>query len=99
MRPLTFQACHGRDRPSCPRGRSPPRSLSRNTSPELGYPCRLFEDDPGIVVRIGASGLAFVCDARVRPIGNARTATAALLVAHDIPPLGFLDVAMAVRER
>src|SRR5581483_11854706 len=43
--------------------------------------------------------LALVLDARIGPVGYARTAVAALLIAHHVPPPGAIDVAVRVGNR
>src|SRR4029079_1221811 len=60
--------------------------------------CCLLGDHSGVVEVRGSSRLALDLYRRVRPHRQARAAAAALLVAHDISPLGAVDVAMAVGE-
>src|SRR5262245_5276141 len=74
------------------RSRATRSSEGGNTGGLLGNDTR--------VVELGRAGRLTPHDnLRARPHGQSRTAVAALLVAHDVPPLRAVDIAMAVGER
>ena len=66
---------------------------------EFRHTLGLLEDDPRVVTGKGAHGFALVCDPGIRPVGDARATTAALLVTHHVAPFGAIDVAVSKRER
>ena len=68
-------------------------------SPKARNPRSLLHDDARIVELGGASRLAIDDGFRAGPHGQSGTAAAAFLVAHNITPLGSVDVAVAVGER
>src|SRR5215471_7220414 len=74
--------------------RTSPRSP--HLSPELRNPFGKLEDHARAVRGVRSRGLALVHDPGVGKIGNARTAAATLIVAHDVPPLGPVHVTVAV---
>ncbi len=73
------------------------RSNVSHVKLRLGH--RFLRDHSGIVLFRGARRLAIDQHGGARPHCHARAAATALLVAHDIPPLGAIDVAVTVGER
>lgn len=67
--------------------------------PELRNPVGLFENDASIVHMDRAARLPTNLDCGVREERQARTATTACLVAHDVPPLGPVHVTVTIWER
>src|SRR5262249_28735679 len=65
-------------------------------SAEFGDPFSLFQDDARVVLGQRAGRFALVEHARVRPVGDTQAAIAAFRIAHDVPPLAAVDVAVPV---
>lgn len=59
----------------------------------------MLQDNACVVELRRTSWFAFDLDQWARPYREARTAAAALLVAHDVAPFGAVDVAVAVGKR
>src|SRR5262245_9335257 len=64
--------------------------------PEVGERFGLFKDDAGIVVGECPGGFALIQHPGVRPVGYARAALTAFLVAHDVAPFAAVDVTVAI---
>src|SRR5215471_4495851 len=66
---------------------------------EGGDPRSLLQDNACVVEFRRTGRLALDFDQRTRPDRQARAAAAALLIAHDVAPLGAADVAVTIGER
>src|SRR5262245_3794019 len=69
------------------------------TLPEVGNAWRFFANDAGIVLVRRASRLTLEHHRGIRPDRHPSAAAAAFLIAHDVAPLGAVDIAVTIGER